>query len=114
MRGFNIPPTAVRQEVVSRGAEGSPRCRTLLQRGLIPTVFDTGRTILTAILVYPKGRAAAFDPHAPENRSSADMRLSRLLLLALAAYAVYAQSSLPRAPGAHVVTISPPNSHGSE
>lgn len=42
------------------------------------------------------------------------MRLSRLLLLALTGYAVYAQSSLPRAPGAHVVTISPPNTHGSE
>ena len=47
----------------------------------------------------------------------ANMRVSRLVLLVLLvlpAYTALAQSSLPRAPGAHVVNISPPNSHGSE
>src|SRR5258708_38830804 len=114
MPGFNIPPTAVGQEVVSRGAEGSPRCRTSCKEGLFPQYSIPEEHFSQRSWCTLEGRAAAFDLHAPENRSSADMRLSRLLLLALAAYAVYAQSSLPRAPGAHVGTIPTPNSHGSE
>ncbi len=42
------------------------------------------------------------------------MKFSSILLLALAASAANAQTSLPRAPEAHVVSISPPNSHVSE
>jgi hypothetical protein len=42
------------------------------------------------------------------------MKLSSLLLFWLAAVAAFAQTSLPRAPGAHVVTISPPDSYGNE
>jgi hypothetical protein len=42
------------------------------------------------------------------------MKFSSLLLFLLAAVAAFAQASLPRAPAAHVVTISPPDSRGSE
>lgn len=42
------------------------------------------------------------------------MKLSSLLLFLLPAVAVFAQTSLPRAPAGHVVTISPPDSYGNE
>src|SRR5260370_19591430 len=114
MPGFNIPPTAVGRKLSRGEPKAVPGAGPSCKECLFPQYSIRVEQFSQRSWCTLKGRAAAFDLHAPENRSSADMRLSRLLLLALAAYGVYAQSSLPRAPGAHVVTISPPNSHGSE